>query len=459
MKLKVTALFLFSIAAFNFAGCTRKPPPVNVILIIIDTLRKDHVSCYGYERETTPNLDELAREGVRFENAKAPSPWTLPSIASMLTGQNPSNHMAGIHLDPPDMEDRRLTMMHESILTIAQIFQQKGYSTVGFFQNPFVDPSFGLDRGFDVYNYRPGDNLNIRRANSVVDAAVQWLEQRGRTRQGFLMVVHLFDPHLAYDPAINFVATYTYGYKGKLRPPFAPDLKEIRSGRMELSEADKQFAIGLYDGEIATVDNSLGSFFDYLKEKGVYDSSMIIAASDHGEEFWDHDSFEHGHTMHWELLDVPLIIRFPGGLHAGKVITEGVSLTDLFPSILGFLDWSVPIRMDGVSFIPGPSTLTVRPHILFSENVHFGPQQQAFIVNNYKMTINEHGRIEVYNLEKDPLETENIFGLEKEFPKEIHEQIDFMAGQMKKLIEEKSPQAADLDRETKKKLKALGYLQ
>jgi arylsulfatase A-like enzyme len=439
-------------------GCKRKPPPTNVILIIIDTVRKDHVSAYRYERQTTPSLDALAKEGVLFENAKAASPWTCPSIASILTGQNPSTHMAGVHLDPPEMEDRRLSIMNESIVTIAEIFQQKGYSTIGFFENPFVDPAFGFHRGFDIYDYSPGDNTNIRRANVVVARAVRWLEERGKSKKGFFMVIHLFDPHLAYDPPPEFMAIYTLGYQGKLKPPFDPELKDIREGKTRLSEQDKKFAIGLYDGEIAFCDSCLGQLFDYLKTNNLYDQSLIIATADHGEEFWEHSSFEHGHTMHWELLDVPLIIRFPHALHAGKVIKDRISLADIGPSIFGFMGWSLPIKTDGVSFITQHHTIRVLSHIVIAENVHFGPQQQCFYEKNYKMIINEFGRIELYDLEKDPLEMKNIFGKKKDLPEQMKKQIEYMAEKMKELLEQPK-QDAKIDHETKRKLKALGYLE
>jgi arylsulfatase A-like enzyme len=458
--LRIPRIFFVALGllfVMNLGQCRRSPSETNVILIIIDTLRQDHVSCYGYKRETTANLDALAREGVRFEQAISSCPWTLPSIASILTGQNPSTHQAGIHLDPYTMEDRRLSVMNESIVTLAEVFQQKGYSTVGFFQNPFVHPEFGLNRGFDLYDYAPGDNRNIRRANIVVARAMQWLEDREKSKKGFFMVLHLFDPHLAYDPTVEFIAPYTYGYKGKLVPPFDPKLKDIRSGKVVLSSEDKEFAIGLYDGEIAFADASLGAFFGYLKNNGLYDTSLIIATSDHGEEFWDHSGFEHGHTLHWEVLNVPLIMRFPHALNAGQVIKERVSLTDLFPSILGFLGWAVPVQTSGESFISRSDAISVQPHIIISENLHFGPQQQCFYASNYKMIINQFGRIEVYNLDKDPLEMKNVFGKDRDFPEEIRNQIEHIAREMKELLKEPK-RAAELDKETKNKLKALGYL-
>lgn len=454
----LTVILFLALTAVCFQGCRKKTVSTNVILIIIDTVRRDHVSCYGYERETTPNIDALAEDGVRFDNAVSACPWTLPSIASILTGQNPSTHQAGIHLDPYTMTDRRLSTMRDTVISISEVFQQRGYSTVGFFENPFVDPGFGLNRGFDIYDFAPGDNLRIRRADKVAAAAMNYIENRGKTSQGFFMVLHFFDPHLAYDPPVEFMAPYTYGYKGDMKPPFDPEIKALRSGKESLSVKDREFIIGLYDGEIAFVDSSAGKFLYYLKQKNLYDTSLIIVTSDHGEEFWDHGGFEHGHTLHRELVDVPLIMKFPGSQNSGMHVQERLSLTDLFPSIVDYMGWSVPFQTDGHSFIPIAGTIDVKPKSIIAENLHYGPQQQCLYKGDYKMILNQYGKIQVYNLKNDPLETENVFGKEKDLPEEIHGQIKYMAEQIEEMLKEPK-QAAEIDKETKEKLRSLGYIE
>ncbi len=450
---------LFLIATFS---CHRQKP-TNVILIIIDTARKDHFSCYGYERETTPRIDEFARSAVRFENAIAPSPWTLPSIASILTGLWPHKHLAGYAVKDPETGEEGLTFLSESAVTIAEVLLQNGYQTVGYFQNPFVDPGFRLNRGFELYDYFPGDNLHIRRADQVIKLASRWIRYNWKRKKPFFMFIHLFDPHLAYDPASEFALPFIYGYKGNLKIPFAPDeetLEKIREGKIKYSDKDKKFIIGLYDGELAFVDHWLGIFFDYLKEEKIFDTSLIIITADHGEEFWEHGSFEHGHSLYQEVLNVPLIVRFPGGENGGMVVKDYVSLVDIAPSILSYLGIETAFRSNGRSFISMPGAV-IRPmnRGIIGELNRIGPPLQCIIRAPYKLILNTvSGKIEIYNLEKDPREKENLFGKKLAYPPEIVDQIRATASIIKSLKKEKKLIPANIDRQTLKKLKSLGYL-
>ena len=460
---KILGLLSLLLIFFGFFSCHRKPPPPNVILIIIDTVRKDHFSCYGYQRETTPRIDEFAKEAVKFENAIAPSPWTLPSIASILTGLWPHRHLAGYPVKDEETGQEGLTYLSESAVSIAEVLLQQGYQTVGFFQNPFVDPAFRLNRGFELYDYFPGDNLHIRRADQVIGLASRWLERYRRWKKPFFMVVHIFDPHLAYDPPSEFALPYVYEYKGDLRIPFAPDeeeLNKIRQGKITYSSKDKNFIIGLYDGELSFVDHWVGEFFDYLKEKKIYDNSLIILTADHGEEFWEHNSFEHGHSLYQEVLLVPLLIRFPGGENAGLVVKEYVSLVDIAPSILAYLGIETSFPANGRSFISMPgAVIRPFPRPVISELNRIGPPLQCIIKEPYKLILNtQSGKIEIYNLEKDPGEKENLFGKKLSYPPEIIDQIRATANKIQELKSQNQLKKANLDQETLKKLKSLGYL-
>lgn len=449
-----------TIAAGVFAlaggyGCDKKKHP-NVFLVIIDTLPAEHSSGYGYERSTTPNLDRLAEEGVRFENAVAPSPWTLPSITSILTGALPSRHQAGYHIDPPDKADRRMARMRSGMTTLGNLFQDHGYKTVGFFNNPFTHPEFGLNQGFDEYNYAGGDNMNIRTANLVVAQAQKWIEENGD--EPFFMALHFFDPHLAYNPPLTSAAPYIADYQGNLSPPFNPELYEVRTGELELSDEDKKFVVGLFDAEVATVDAVLGSFVEYLKEKQLYDNALIIVTSDHGEEFWQHGGFEHGHSLHKEVIEVPLVMRYPGKLMAGKEVGEYVSLCDILPTVAEFLGWQVTFQHDGRSLYPRGGRINVPPHPVVSENMHYGPQKQGFYSEGLKLIVNvETGEMRVYDLEKDPDEMNNTLGSEK-LPPRVKDQVAKIAKDLEALLKSGKPDAAMLDRDTIDKLKSLGYI-
>ncbi len=448
---------MLMILALAVTGCPKKEPPRNVLLVIIDTLPASHVGAYGYERDITPHLDEFAKQAIVFDNAIAPSSWTLPSIASILTGVWPHQHQAGLHLDPYTQEDRRMAKMKPDVVSMAEVFKHQGYATAGFFNNPFVHPGFGLDVGFDLYSYAPGDNLKIRTAEQVTQTAAHWLEAREDDERGFFMVLHFFDPHLAYDPSPTFSFPYIQGYKGELKAPFDADIHKIRSGEMKLSQEDKNFIMGLYDAEVAGVDAELWKFMNFLKEKGLYENTAIVVTADHGEEFWEHGSFEHGHSLYNELLHVPLIMRLPGSYTAGSKVPQRVTLCDIFPTLAAYMEISLPFKVSGINLMPRGGVFTIPPRYIISENVHYGPQQQAFFSANYKMIINiESGRIQVFDLKADPQEINNVFGA-VEMPQKIKEQIQFAADQINEGLKEPANEAL-LDQETWDKLKALGYV-
>ncbi|HUT52150.1 MAG TPA: sulfatase [bacterium] len=455
MGAAMAALGLALGAAFG-AGCwnkARKPP---VVLVIIDTLPASHAGCYGYPRSTTPNLDKVAHDGVRFAHAIAAAPWTLPSIASILTGTLPSRHRAGLSLDPWTMDDRRLEPMQPGIVTLAELFRDHGYQTAAFFNNPFTDPGFGLDRGYDLYDYVPGDNLAIRPAPQVVADATTWIQDHGQ--KPFFITVHLFDPHLAYSPPLGYAMPYISNYGGELKLPFNPDLKAVRQGRVAYNDADKEFIKGLYDGEVAATDSALGRLIAFLKQKDLYDTSLIVITADHGEEFWEHGGFEHGHTMHRELLAVPLVIKFPGINQAGKTVDQMVSLMDIMPTIAEEMEWPLPFTVDGVSLYPRGGKLTVPTHIIVAENVQYGPQQQCFYADNYKLIVNrDTAGITVYDLASDPAETRDVFGQAK-LPESVKNQVQHIAADINNLLQSQKPEAANLDQDTINKLKSLGYL-
>lgn len=463
MKTRLILLWLLvltlGLAAFS---CSRRTRP-NVVLIIIDTARKDHLSCYGYNRQTTPRIDELAREGVRFEEAEATAPWTLPSVASILTGLNPHRHLAGYAGKDPKTGQEGMTFLSQSAITLTEVLFDAKYQTVASFQNPFVDPGFGLNRGFEIYDYFPGDNLRARRAEQVVDWAMAWIEKSRSKRRPFFMVLHLFDPHLAYDPLPEFAAPFTYGYQGKMHPPFDlsnDNLEKARKGEITYSDPDRKFIIGLYDGELSFVDYSLGRFFDYLKLKRLYDRSLIIVTSDHGEEFWEHGSFEHGHTLYQELLSVPLIIRFPQAENQGLVVKEKVSLADVTPSVIAYLGVDSALQASGKSFVKMPGA-AIKPasRPLVAELNRFGDPLQALYRDQYKLIINTAtGEIKIYDLDKDPAEKKNLFGQKQSYPPEIIDQIKGVAAEIKKIESSGKPLPAKISPEVRNKLKSLGYL-
>ena len=462
-KIRVLLWLLVLVLGATAISCHLGRSKPNVILIIIDTARKDHFSCYGYSRQLTPRIDELAKDGVKFENAEAAAPWTLPSISSILTGLYPHKHMAGYAAKDPKTQQEGLTYINSSVITLAEVLFDNKYQTVGSFQNPFVDPGYGLNRGFEIYDYFPGDDLRIRRADTVVEWSMNWLEKAREKRRPFFMVLHFFDPHLAYDPIPQFAAPFIYGYKGNLHPPFNPsnaDLEKIRKGEIKYNDEDKKFIEGLYDGELSFVDFSLGRLFYFLKLHKLYDNTLIILTGDHGEEFWDHDSYEHGHTLYQELLGLPLIVRFPMAENKGLVVKDRVSLVDIAPSILAYLRIESTMNTDGMSFIkmPGASVKPASRPIVAEDN-RIGNPLQAMYRGQYKLILDvATGEIQIYNLDNDPGEKTNLFGQKETYPPEIVDQIKGVAAKIQKLRAEQNALPAKVSPEVIEKLRALGYI-
>ncbi|UCE87113.1 MAG: sulfatase [Deltaproteobacteria bacterium] len=319
------------------AGCRGDPArPASAVLIVIDTLRADHLGAYGHARPTSPNIDRWSKRGALFEQALASSPWTLPSFGAIYTGRHPSQHRAGqlIVRQPPE---RTFARLDAATPTLAERLSERGYATAAVVTNPFLHPSFGIARGIESYDYVRGDARRNRRASAVVDRALRWLD--GRDARPFLLVVHCFDPHLAYDPPPSVRGRFTAGYTGSLELPLNP-LLQIRAGRVELDAADRRFIEAAYDEELLFVDAQVGRLLDGLEARGLLTDTLVMLTSDHGEEFFEHDGFEHGHSAYQELLHVPLVVWGPG-VRPGR-ISPPVSHVDLVPTLLDALGQPVP---------------------------------------------------------------------------------------------------------------------
>ena len=269
--------FLSILIIFSTIGCRQmvKPekvqtPPCNIVFISIDTLRADHLGCYGNKEIQTPNIDQLAEEGVLFSQCFTPVPVTLPAHVSMMTGQYPLSHGVrnnGTFLAPPELT------------TLAEVVKIRGYQTSAFIGAFVLDSRFGLDQGFDVYNdYLKKDSsqplllYNERKAGESVSDAQKWLKTHHE--KPFFLFLHCFDPHAPYDPP----------------EPFATDYKD-----------------NLYDGEISYVDQAIGALFTTLKELNQWDQTLIVLTSDHGEGLGDHGEKTHAIFIYDSTLHVPLI--------------------------------------------------------------------------------------------------------------------------------------------------------
>ena len=362
------ARVLVSIGAFGLVGglaCTKaeKHPPV--IVLMLDTLRADHLGFYGYERDTSPNLDAFAHENVAFKYAFTAAPWTPASVATMLTGLYPSAHG---FMPPNSHVDARLYLARLSpeLATLPEILRDGGYATAAVSSNPWIKPEFGFAQGFLSFRY-----LRETRASDVVTAGLGAIDQLSRNPQPFFLYLHFLDPHNPYNPP----APYDRMFPAELRRA------EPRYGAEALE------AVRRYDGEIRYLDHELGRFFASLRERGLYDRAIIVVIADHGEQFWEHGRPYHGNALHNEEMHVPFFVRDARRGRRGEAIEEVVSTVDLFPTLLGLLGMTPPAsQRNGVSLFE-KAALAQRAGVV--SEIRRVTDQRAFITREKKKVIFE----------------------------------------------------------------------
>lgn len=291
------------------------PALADVVLIVVDTLRADALGFMGQAQPTSPKLDALAQGSAWYPRAYAASAWTLPSTATLLTGAPPWVHR--VVADPTTKDFGRLDA---GVPVIAEFFKGQGYRTAAWVTNAFLAPEFGLDRGFDVYDYEGADVLGHRTARETVDAALAWLQADD---QPSFLLVHVMEPHLDYEPQGPHAGAFTQALESGLALP----LGDVRHAWMDRevvpSVEDQAFVRAAYLEEVRATDDALGVLLD-----GLDDTTRLVVTSDHGEEFWDFGGFEHGHSTKSPVGRVPLIVsgpQVPAGRQEGVVDATAVA--------------------------------------------------------------------------------------------------------------------------------------
>ena len=277
---------------------------LNLIIVSIDTLRQDHLGSYGYIRPTSPNLDAFAAEGIRFANAYSTAPWTLPSHHSLITGQYPSKHGA----DTSPVFTGTVDKLPEERITLAEVMKDAGYSTAAFTSADLLGTPFGFDQGFDTIDSRGrGEGLAGR-----WDLAKNWLDEQ--EQEPFLLFLHCFDVH-GYQSPVPYQERFVRPYSGHLRSLYEDRRRFMRkvvsNGFYSLGAADIGFMIDLYDAAIAYVDDTFEKIRSDLEEQALWENSVVLVLSDHGEEFWDHGGTGHGFTFFEEQLRIPALLEDP----------------------------------------------------------------------------------------------------------------------------------------------------
>ncbi len=302
----------------------------NVLLVLIDTIRADRLGYMDYHRNLTPTIDSLALEGALFSSCQSQSSWTLPAMASILTGKNSREHMAGLQCDAFYGVSREIPWM-------PHVFKAQGYSTAAFFNVFFMNADFGFHRGFDHFDCCPAlaSETRIRTAGETVDAFLEWIEGRSAERP-FFAAVHFFDPHIPYNPPDPWNTLFTDpGYQGDYNSDWGgmSELNAVNSGTDTIPPDGIANLIALYDGEIAYCDFELNRMLDSLDAQGLLSSTIVVVVGDHGEEFLEHGGIEHGRTLYQEVCHVPLVFAGPG-VPSGFRSDETIGQIHIFPTVL-----------------------------------------------------------------------------------------------------------------------------
>jgi arylsulfatase len=398
--------------------------PFNVVIVVVGGGRADHLSCYGYARPTSPILDDLAQEGVRFANAFTTAGWTLPAHAALLTGLHSVSH--GATSESPQLQAR--------LPTLAERLRGAGYRTAAFSPNPWVSPRTGLGRGFDAFftqryesplamravalGRRAADRLlkrSDRGARRTNVAALRWLAS---VEQPFFAYVHYDEarlPALAPPPFERLFAADTAAAARAREVNEDATLRARWPAR--LADRDRSLLMSLYDGALRYVDQCAGELVEGLKELGVWDDTLLVATADHGESFGEHDIVGHGFGLYEEVLHVPLLMRGPGHLPAGYVIDELAQATDLLPTVLSLcgVDSEWP-ALHGRPLVQG-GRATRGPEMIVAERFRFVPdtdvspeaevRTKAIRTRRDKFIWRSDEANELYDLVTDPTEQHN----------------------------------------------------
>ncbi len=409
-------ILLALLAIIGSAACGPPPPP-NVLLVSIDTLRADAVGAYGGP-VATPALDRLAREGSLFEQAIAPASQTTPSHATLFTGQEVLHHGALRNGIP----------LANTAETLAEVFQRNGYATAAFASSFVLDPRFGWNQGFDHYDAefpRSGETLRSRggqwrkyefdgfdrRAAATNSRALPWLES---VDEPFFLFVHYFDPHAPYAALPAGAARLPSGFA---RAAASERIEALRKTLPGLTLEALVLALRNYQAEVLAVDAALGRLLAGLESRGLENRTLVVVTADHGEGLGQHGTLDHAPNIYEEQLRVPLLIRWPKHVPAGRRIAEPVGLVDLAPTIAAAASLAFDGRPDGRSLLAALETGSVaEPRPIFGRRRNYprpyqGHRGTLFFVRdgNWKLIRATEDEAELYDLAADPAERSNLF--------------------------------------------------
>lgn len=479
LPLALLSLAVHCAVGFGVVSCggAEPPPRPNVVLISIDTLRPDHLGCYGYRRNTSPEIDAIADSGALFEQHITSAPWTLPAHTAMFTSVPDSVHGVTSPIG------KRLA---EEFETLPESFQEAGYSTAGFFAGPYLHPAFGLGQGFDQYidcvNTVPDEALDENNQWSMADPVLrashhgitndkvydQWktyFEEAGANAAGpddepFFAFVHLWDVHFDFEPPPPFDTMFDPDYTG---PFTGRDFFTDPAINAGIPERDKQHIISLYDGEIRWTDGFIGKIRRDLESKGLWENTVVVITSDHGTELFDHGAKGHRTTLYDELIHIPLIVHFPRSVVGGMRYPNQTQMIDLGPTLRDLVGLP-PVSMtmgDTLAPLLRGAVATRPSSPAISELYDVGRELRSLRTDSAKL-IHNSGETEEkvwYDLTTDPGETKprNLRTIDRsrDLDKQYVEAQTWIRGGLQR--RPAGPSSADVPSEINRSLESMGY--
>lgn len=443
---------VFIIFCIVFIGCQKKK---SVVLISIDTLRTDHISCYGYTRNTTPVLDTLSKGGYSFKNVTSTSSWTAPAMASLFTTLMPSQHNIK-HGVCKSGSIYGQEVLDESYVTLAEVLKENGLTTFGISSNPHITEELGFAQGFDYFAF-----CKFSDAEEVTKTAVDFMAEYKYDKPFFLWV-HYFDPHWPYRKQEPWIYNYAPKYNDELKRFYHMNLPKVRTAaKIKKGSNILRKLVALYDSEINYVDQSIGKLIDAIP--GMEDA-MIIVVSDHGEGFLEHNSLDHGYQLYEESINVPLIVKYPDAKRDGKKIFHTpCSIVDVPLTILDWLGIKNTYHFQGKSLMPLitgkiPDEANGSNRVILSELNRFGKDLISLRIGKWKYIHDfKNKKEELYDLSIDSGETVNIITKEPQ----LHNEIRNKLSEWLTIVKEPKVKTkrVELDAESVERLKSLGYIE
>jgi arylsulfatase A-like enzyme len=454
-------LAILGVGSILAAGCGGRRSEWNVVFVLVDTLRADHVGCHGYERDTTPFLDRLAGEGVRFANHRSQASWTLSSVSSILTSTYPFRH--GL-LHPSGRRP-----LPADAWTLAEILQARaGYATAAFVANGIVVRETGLDQGFDTFEVIPLRHEGSDRAELVNAAALPWLREHADGGP-FFLYLHYMDPHDPYDDPAGYRRRYDPDFEGELRGRIQPVFDRMKDNEdWSVDERELRNLVARYDGEIRYVDEKIGEMLEEIDRLGLRDRTVVVVTSDHGEQFLEHGSLKHATSVYDEEIRVPLVIRHPGMPRRGVIVPDPVEAVDVMPTLLELLDLAPVDPLDGRSLVPLLRGGALSAKSVYAETSHGWEWEGRRVVDEKvrhlavvrqgeKLILRGESR-ELYDLVADPGETRNLAGERVSRAEALAEEVLAWKREGEARRYEAAEYTPEAMESIKARLRALGYL-